>query len=566
MTIRSKLSWGMALSALMTLGLTALGVWSLFRLAEDSRQILLDNHRSVEYARQMAGAALGLPDSAALRLLRHNLHQAQVNITEPGEKELIASLDSLNTVYAQQPTLSRRDQLIGMTLKLQQINLNALESKNLKAESTALETTQIMTIAAVLALAVVLGFAFAFPAIILSPLDEIRSAIRTVASGNYQQQIAWQRKDEYQQLADEFNRMAQALHQFERSNVAQLLAEKQRLEELVADLPDALLLFGPDSRLLLCNEKAQRLFGLSADYMGLLLSDVAAASPLLTRALEQQDERHDAPQPLVAEVASEGRSYFYQVSLRKLGKSDGGLGQLVRLQDVSRFEELDRAKSRFLATVAHQLKTPLSSMNLLLKLLADPRTGALSQQQVETAEQLQGEVTDMIRLVGELLDMARYDQQYVLLRPVPCRARELIEQATQALRPQIEDKDLRLEVRQSEELVLRADPQKTVWVLINLLGNAVRYAPRGSLLRVACERMNESTAQFKVQDEGKGVPPGYEKRVFEPFYRADSNGASGSGLGLSIAKEFIGNQGGSIGVHNDSRGGAVFWFQLPLNI
>jgi NtrC-family two-component system sensor histidine kinase KinB len=148
----------------------------------------------------------------------------------------------------------------------------------------------------------------------------------------------------------------------------------------------------------------------------------------------------------------------------------------------------------------------------------------------------------------------------------PITLTDLVEYATDTVQPQLQDKELRLETDLPAHLPLaRADLEKTTWVLINLLANAIRYSPRGAVLSVQATH-HERQLRVSVQDSGPGIPPEYHERIFQRFAEVPNptGHKGGSGLGLSISREFITAQGGQLWVESSPGSGSRFLFTLPM--
>ena len=269
-------------------------------------------------------------------------------------------------------------------------------------------------------------------------------------------------------------------------------------------------------------------------------------------------------------VRPHGENLHYQLSIRPVQEYNEQLekaepvGHVLCLRDVSAFKNLDQVKSEFLATVSHELKTPLASINLSLMLLQDERLAPARRQEV--AGGIRAETQRLLGMVGQLVEVARLDagkQIRLSLAPVPLP--EVVRYATDIVRAQLTDKDLRLDVQLAEPLpAALADVEKTTWVLINLLANAIRYSPHGATLTVRVLPWGEMV-QVSVEDQGPGIAREHHQRIFQRFGSLAAGVAArgSSGLGLSISREFITAQGGQLWVESQPGAGSCFTFTLP---
>ena len=192
------------------------------------------------------------------------------------------------------------------------------------------------------------------------------------------------------------------------------------------------------------------------------------------------------------------------------------VGQILTLRNVSDFKKLDQVKSNFLATVSHELKTPLSSINLNTKLLQDERLPA--DERLRITGYIRQETQRLQRMVGELLDVSRLDAGAgIQLDVQPTDLADVVGFATATVQPQLADKNLRLDLQLPADLpAARADVEKTTWVLINLLANAIRYSPLGEALTVRAA-MAGAFVQVSVQDRGPGIAAEHHDKIFQRF-------------------------------------------------
>ena len=232
---------------------------------------------------------------------------------------------------------------------------------------------------------------------------------------------------------------------------------------------------------------------------------------------------------------------------------------------MSDFKKLDEVKSTFLATISHELKTPLASIKLSLMLLQNERTTDNERQVL--AAGIGEETQRLLSMVGQLIDVARLDAGAgIKLNVQPLRLAEVIGYAIRTVLPQLHDKQLRLDTCLPDALpAVHGDVEKTTWVLINLLSNAIRYSPAGAPLRIRVVPWGEMV-RVSVEDCGPGIPAEFHRRIFERFagLPGPTGHSSGSGLGLSISREFIDAQGGQLWVESRPECGSCFLFTLPV--
>ena len=244
-------------------------------------------------------------------------------------------------------------------------------------------------------------------------------------------------------------------------------------------------------------------------------------------------------------------------------------GYVVVLENITSYKELDLAKTNFIATVSHELKTPLSSVKMSVKLLEDNRVGPLNDEQQALLNNIRADADRLLNLTSELLNMAQVESGQIQLKLQPVIPADIVRYAVNALGVPAEQKNLRIVLTMPVDLpVVTADPDKASWVLINFLSNAVRHSPEESTIDVEVAKTPDTNyVEFRVRDHGAGIRPEHQGRVFDRYFKATGqNGAAGgTGLGLAISSEFIRSMQGEIGLDTRVTDGAAFYFRLPVS-
>jgi signal transduction histidine kinase len=242
----------------------------------------------------------------------------------------------------------------------------------------------------------------------------------------------------------------------------------------------------------------------------------------------------------------------------------GPSGYILLIQNITKYEERDLAKTNLIATISHELKTPLSSINLSIKLLEDDRVGQLNKEQKELTESIKIQSNRILNLVNEVLDFTQAETGHIKLKIKPCEVSDIVELGTFAILMLINEKEINLDISIPDNLSkVKCDLEKTVWVIVNLLNNAVRYsAPKGKI-NISAKSENKFIT-VSIKDEGPGISVEEQSRIFEKYVKSKSESAKGTGLGLAIAKEFVEVQGGVIGVESKPGKGSTFYFTLPI--
>lgn len=237
------------------------------------------------------------------------------------------------------------------------------------------------------------------------------------------------------------------------------------------------------------------------------------------------------------------------------------------IRDISERLEIDRMKTGFVSTVSHELRTPLTSIGGSLGLLAGGAAGPLSSKAAKLIDIAKQNSDRLVRLINDILDLEKAESGKLELRMEEQALVPIVEQVIELNRGYADSfgVSIKLEPHDSDAKVL-VDRDRFIQVLTNLLSNAVKYSPKNSVVRVSVTS-RDGAAQVNVIDDGPGVPPEFEKRIFHKFSQADSSDTrakGGTGLGLSIAKTLMERFGGSIDFERGRRGGANFFVTLPV--
>ncbi|EHQ06236.1 ATP-binding protein [Leptonema illini] len=229
-------------------------------------------------------------------------------------------------------------------------------------------------------------------------------------------------------------------------------------------------------------------------------------------------------------------------------------------------EAASRAKSVFLASMSHELRTPLNAILGFSRLLQSDRT--LPDHTRKNVEIINRSGTHLLRLINDVLDMAKIESGSMQLQKAPFDLGELLCDVTDLMRQRAEEKGLQLIIDQDSTFprYIVADEGRVRQILINLIGNAVKFTEQGGVtLRLGTRENTLSHLQIEVEDSGKGIAPEECRRIFEPFVQlGDQGGSHGTGLGLAITKQYVELMGGSISVTSSPEKGSVFRVELPL--
>jgi signal transduction histidine kinase len=607
-----SLRWRLVLILLPLLavlgGLGVAGAVLLFKVGNSIDTILRENYESVLYMERLNEAleridssfqfALAGQEEDARKQYQDNwpqydkaLEGEQKNITIEGEAELVAQLEEVTERYRSQgnaffghPAAEREKKeyfghggledtfkeikdVSGKILTMNQDNMKQASGAARQMANRSLLGFGAGLAAAVLLAAVLGGGIIRF---VLRPIQAVTQSALAIGAGNLDQVVPVRSHDELGQLAEAFNLMARQLRHYRQSDYAKLLRSQRTGQATIDSFPDPVLVVNSEGQVEMANPVARRLLGVVATMDGqpatLAWQPPEPLRQPLGEALREQrpflPEGFDRAVPL--RVDGQEQSFLPRI-LPIRDPYGNTLGAAVLLQDVTRFRLLDQVKSDLVATVSHELKTPLTSLRLALHLLLEEAVGPLTVKQTELLVDARDNAERLLAMINNLLDLARLEhgRERVNLRPES--PGELLEAVTAEARPRAEDRGLSLVVEVEPDLPLvQADAKRLGHALNNLLDNALAYTDRGGRIMLSAARTTGGV-MLTVSDTGRGIPPEYLARVFDRFFRVPGQSeGSGTGLGLAIVHEIVVAHGGRITCDSAVGKGTTFRIVLPV--
>jgi signal transduction histidine kinase/DNA-binding response OmpR family regulator len=230
-------------------------------------------------------------------------------------------------------------------------------------------------------------------------------------------------------------------------------------------------------------------------------------------------------------------------------------------------EELERSskfKDQFLSTMSHELRTPLNAVLGFSDLLGEDRYGFLNEKQRRYVNHISAGGKHLLRLINDILDLSRIEAGRLQLTLETVRVDASLSEACDTLQPLASKKNHRLIKHPAPGLSVRADGTRLKQILMNLIGNGLKFTPEGGTIELAAKKIGD-LVRLEVRDSGPGIPPEEQKRIFEAFYRLTQNAkaAEGSGLGLAITQRLVELHGGQLGLESQPGMGSCFYFTLP---
>ena len=556
----------------MTLALAlvaALGIASLYNSRQRYENRLIESSSLATAAANLAGAGIaeeevlrdaqGPTAADARRQMAAAYEAAAANATQlarqdPPSARLVAAQIAAQRSAREEAASGRLATAISGPLATARTLADELQARQAVRQAQARRQARadsrvavlLVVVAGVLALAGALALITVVVRAMRRPLDDLVQATHSLAEGKLEQRVEPSGPRELQDLAGAFNAMGADLATAQR----RIEEERRRLAVTIESLGDALIVTEPGSpAIATVNPRAKELV------------------PELTpggRVDAEESPLRDLQGALARETVIEHHGRTLAVRAARLGEEDGVVWTV---HDMSERARLERAKSEFVATASHELRSPLTSIKGFVELLERSSEG-MTERQREFIDIILKSTDRLVELVNDLLDVARIEADHVEINRRPVDVGEIAHEVVELFTPRVEAKHQRLTSYVAPTLPpALADPGRVRQIMANLVTNAHLYTPEGGSLHVGVEP-DRAWVQIVVEDSGVGMTEEETTRIFDRFYRAGNRSGSnpGTGLGLSIVKSLVDLHGGQISVDSEPGRGTVFRVRLPAAV
>jgi NtrC-family two-component system sensor histidine kinase KinB len=595
--LRTRLYLGLLPLVLLVIAMGGYAIYICRDLAGSLSQDMVNNYREIvacqhmrESARQMYAAMVPADPASANRrafedarsaFVRELMTQSSASAGTP-RAVFVEALDRAfsrfavlgeRTLSGQAPgsmlaAMQTRSAALGNVLDaietLTRRDFEAAQQTAARVEhlATATERLMIMTMAGAVLLSLFLAWRLA--ASLLKPIKAFTASVVALGEGDLEREVPEYSRDELGQLARAFNTMAAKLRTYRDATLARVLRAQRTMEATLTSTPDPVFVVARDGTHEVRNPAADQL-AVSEDFAHGF--PPALAEPL-ARVLATGEHYVPEDYTRIVSVRVEREDRHYLPRILAIGdKLTEFKGAAVILQDVTKFRLLDDAKTNLVGTVSHELKTPLTSLRMALYLLVEQRIDGLTPQQHELLEGARDDADRLLRILDNLLDLARLESGASALDRVPVPVGDLMAEIVEEARGVIEAAGQELSVHIAPEIAsvtVKIDEGRIRHVFMNLLINASKYSSEGSTIRLSAQPADErGFVRFSVQDQGPGISADNIGRVFDRFFRATNHRQPGAGLGLAIARELVVAHGGSIACTSKPGEGSEFYFVLP---
>jgi NtrC-family two-component system sensor histidine kinase KinB len=446
---------------------------------------------------------------------------------------------------------------------IRELNFRLMHQEGIRARDAARNATWIVGGISLAALLLSTLVAVRLAQAIVRPVRALTESVDAIRRDDFARRVPVDSPDELGRLAEGFNRMAETLEDYRNSSLGELLLAKMTLEATLAALPDAVIVVDPDGQIVSTNPLAQKILQASGHGEARRLQDLALPANVhqaVNETLRGQPAGNgpaDLSQAMA--VSLNGRPLKLLLTVAPIPEFlPRRCGAAIVLADVTDFARLDELRSELVAVASHELKTPLTSVQMNLLLLQERAENLTPRQQQILATALHGG-EELASTIDELLDLTRIEAGQLRIQQERVDVYAVIGQVVRGLRPYFEDAEIALRVVQdAPAAVVKGDAGRLKIVLANLLTNALKYTPRGGEVVIhvlsgpSVGPDGKPGLQIAVTDTGPGIPSEFRERVFEKFFRVEhqratnQEGVRGAGIGLYLCRQIIEAHGGTI--------------------
>lgn len=584
-------------------------IYNLHSLNKSIDGLIASNYRSIISAKNMIGAIERQDSNELLFIQAENetgikefydnqiefitwLTKSRDNITEEREKSVVEEITHSYEQYSDKllNLLNIRDregkadavkyyseEVYPIFLEIKDscqelVTINEEAMFNSKERATVFSRNQTYATAVLSACAIIIGLIFAvyFTKKTVKPIYSLISGIKSIKEGNLNQEIEVLSRDEIGELAAEFNNMTKRLIIYEKSNIKNIILERNKSLAIVKSIEDPIIVTDNDFRVILVNKSAERVFKISeGNALGRHFLESISNHEIFERIKGSMDKCTDEHNNKIITIGGNDKLHYYIIDVTSiLGNDDEIYGTVTVFQDVTGLKEIEQMKSDFVSTVSHELRTPLTSIIMGTELLLDNTAGELSSEQREVVNAVDEESRQLMALVNDLLDLSKIESGKDHMKYESVSIGDIIEYVVKSLNEIAEDRGIKIISCIPEGIpIINADYTKVMSIITNLVTNALKFTKSGDEIKITAAVVN-GFVRVCVSDNGIGIPKEYHNKIFDKFAQVQqsSYNSGGTGLGLSIAREYVNNHGGEIWVESEEGRGSNFIFTLPVDI
>lgn len=410
--------------------------------------------------------------------------------------------------------------------------------------------------------------------LITRELRILQNGVKKISTGEFGYKIADQDvSSEVKELFNEFNDMSNRLHIYEEQNIEQLTLEKNKLEAVLMSIANGVVVCDNSDKVVLVNNHAQKLLEVSEE--NLLNTEIQqyvdTEGNFCFR--EKIEQFKDTPLEII-----ESKPIEFNITIDKriiksvispmFTRNNDYVGYIIVLIDITKEAEMEQMRTHFISNVSHELRTPVTVLRSYIDTLYNYGNEFDYETQKEFIGTINNEIIRLNRMVNDILDFSKLEAN-VKLEKEPVNIIKLIEESINQVAVLTEEHHIKVEVSKNENIPdVELNYDSIERAFINYMSNAIKYSPENGTIKVKISSLNnENEVEVTVTDQGCGISPEHQKKIFDRFYRVENNTHTikGTGLGLNLVQTTIEkHHGGKVFVYSELGKGSTFGFRLPV--
>lgn len=520
------------------------------------------------------------------------LYKGKGNITEVGEKDILTNIENIYVDYKNKIQIFQRiegkenndkakdyyyNDILPLFTSLKEecnnlLNINQDSMVSMKEESKTLANNAKNYVLIISLIILLIGLSIIGYLLrkIIHPIEDLTVGIKKVTEGDYDYKIPLNREKEINYVLEEFNHMVMQLKDYERLNINEILMEKQKTEAIIESINSPIIVTDYNNKVNMLNKSAERTLDVKEkNIINRHFLEGIEERKLFNIIDKCKKEEFGSRKCEDIELNQNNEKVYYRVtSTPIIFHHSENIGTVTILQDITKFKEVEKMKSEFIAAISHELRTPLTSISMAVSMLIENKNN-FKEDDIELIDIIKSDSERLNSLVLELLDLNRIESGKMKIEINEVNIKDIIDKISNMFKIQLNQKNAKLMVDISGVYkTVKADITKISWVIVNLISNAIRYIKDdgNGIIEIKAREVNNEML-ISIKDNGEGISTENQDKIFEKFVQLkDENGqiTGTSGLGLAICKEIVKEHCGRIWVDSTLGEGSTFYFTLKL--
>ncbi|MFC2061108.1 ATP-binding protein [Elusimicrobiota bacterium] len=389
------------------------------------------------------------------------------------------------------------------------------------------------------------------------PIQKLINGARAVSAGDFNRTVDVKTRDELYTLSDTFNKMVKSLKRYNDMQVDKIDAERAKTKAIVFSIEDGIVLFDHKGKIMLINDRALELLGIEdRPEEGEDILKFVSNKKLIKVIGGAKEAEID--------LSAEGRKEIVKAFSEEVSITGGkDTVRMCILRDITLEKEVEKIRERFLQSITHDLKNPLAAIIGMSDLLKRERGEDIKEVETKYFHVLKDEAGRLMGMINDILNLAKLEAGKMKLNIKKFNLSAMVNEIEDTFFAEAEASGVKLKTDMPEKDVkIKGDSELIIRVLINLLGNAIKYTPKGGSITIAVKQ-EEAEVEVSVIDSGKGIPEDMREIIFDRFQQIKGRSRGGTGIGLNVSKEIIEAHEGKIWVESEAGKGSSFKFTVP---